>query len=186
MAERSFAIVFFIVLLFWAPIYFDFGHTPLKFRKTFLINISFKRFADSLLQATSCRQTVMSYPLNSRAADSSLPLQNFCAALEISRSAGACRPPVAYPALVFFREDDVGVLTLSSGASQGRIVGKTVREDDVVVLTLSSGASQGQIVGKTVREDDVGVLTLSSVASQGQIVGKTVREDDVWVPHSGP
>jgi hypothetical protein len=37
-----------------------------------------------------------------------------------------------------FREDDVGVLTLSSRHRERRNGGETVREDDVEVLTLSS------------------------------------------------
>ncbi len=60
------------------------------------------------------------------------------------------------------REDDVGVLTLSSRQGEGRNGGETVREDDVGVLTLSSRQGDGRNGGETVREDDVGVLTLSS------------------------
>ena len=41
-----------------------------------------------------------------------------------------------------FREDDVGVLTLSSRAGKGRNGGENVREDDVGVLTLSSRAGE--------------------------------------------
>ena len=71
------------------------------------------------------------------------------------------------------REDDVGVLTLSSRQREGRNGGETVREDDVRVLTLSSRAGKGRNAGKTVREDDVGVPTLSSRAiewTEGAII----------------
>ena len=59
------------------------------------------------------------------------------------------------------------MLTLSSGAREGRNGGKTVREDDVGVFTLSSGAREGPNGDKTVREDDVGALTLSSAVLCG-------------------
>jgi hypothetical protein len=82
--------------------------------------------------------------------------------LEISRSARPSRPPAASAASFSVLEDDVGMLTLSSGAREGLNGDKTVREDDVRVLTLSSRHQEGRNGGKTVREDDVGLLTLSS------------------------